>query len=362
MHPLTRPHLPDQAAEALRQAIRSGSLTGLLPGSRPLARTLGINPLTLAEAVKTLVREGWIVSAGPRKRFRIVGGGVDAPGAHKGHTRHIWFLTHEMLPRVDAVALQILSSLLMARRSWNIEHRSVPFFGQRALPRRWDDLLRTGRPDHLIVYSGHPGLASWAGGQALPTLYLGGDAGSESIPILGVDASAMVRTAAERLLALGHRRLCLPFCGFSTGFIERQREVLGDCLAAAGLPLVPAYHTPVVGASDPCDFRQTLEAVFAARAPSAFILFDWPQFLSVSGMIHERGLRIPVDVSLILLSEDRHLPWALPRPAHFRFPVGRVAQTVVRWIERGPPDPQARVSLPMVLDDGETLAPAAEAK
>ena len=362
MRPLPRPHLADQAAAALREEIRSGRLAGFLPGSRPLARLLGINPLTLAEAVKRLLDDGWLESAGPRKRFRIPPHDDRTDDASASRSRSLWFLTHGILPQVDAVALQILSSLLMARRTWNIGHRSVPFFGQRALRRTWDDLLRTGRPDHLIVFSGHPELATWACSHRIPTLFLGGDPGDEDVPILGVDASAMIRTAADKLLALGHRRICIPFCGHSDGFTERQREVLADRLATVGHPFVPSYHTPVVEKENPAAFLQALHPVFSARPPTAFILFDFPQFLTVAGLIHAHGLRLPQDVSVVLLSEDRLLPWALPRPSHFRFPVGRVAQTASRWIERGPPDPRARVSLPMVLDDGETLAPAPPGK
>lgn len=63
MKPLNRETLPDQAAEILRSAIRSGELR---PGQRlveaELAAQLGVSRIPIREAIRTLERDGLIVS------------------------------------------------------------------------------------------------------------------------------------------------------------------------------------------------------------------------------------------------------------------------------------------------------------
>lgn len=71
LEPRSRTPLPAQIARALASAIRSGRLRSgaLVPGSRSLARSLGVSRNTVAAAYEELQAEGWLSTSGPRGTF-----------------------------------------------------------------------------------------------------------------------------------------------------------------------------------------------------------------------------------------------------------------------------------------------------
>ena len=71
MHPITRPKALDLAAAALRRELQEQRFAGPLPGSRVLAKHLGVSPPTVAAALRCLAEEGLLVREGRRKAYRV---------------------------------------------------------------------------------------------------------------------------------------------------------------------------------------------------------------------------------------------------------------------------------------------------
>jgi hypothetical protein len=356
MEPLRRVTLADQAENALREAVRDGRFGDRLPGMRPLARALGINALTMAEAVSRLVADGTVETDGPRKRFRIVRG--SRSGKARSGIRKLLFLTSEPMHETKPVALEILSNLLLERPEWEIRHRVSGRDDGRPDQRYWNGLLKSEEAGHLLVFSGRPPLANWAVKRGIPTYFLGGDPGGAPVPVIGVDTALMVRRVLERLIVLGHKRICMPICGMPETFRERQRSEFERCLAEHGLPFVPNYNVPFVSQQDPDELARVLERVFRARPPTALLLIEWEHFIMASCVLRDRGLRIPKDVSVALLSHERNMHWHQPLIAHYQYPVAQVAKTLRRWIEKPPTDLHVKLSLPLELVEGSSLARA----
>lgn len=357
MPSLPRIRLAEQVAAHLRSDIAEGRLRGRLPGVRLLGSALGVSPPTVSAAVRLLADEGTLVYDGPRKRLRIAGPGVAGHSA-RPDARKILFLTPTPLAETNPVALEILSRLLMARPQWNIRQFSLASGYGKPSRRRWDGLVETEQPDQILVFSGRPELARWARARATPVIFLGGDPGPEKIPILGLRATEMLAVTLDHLLELGHRRICLPFCGHPPGLVERQREVFAAKFAERKVPFVPAYHTPASQDENPALLEQLARKVFDTRQPTALLALDWPHLLFLMGFAARRGLRIPEQASIVLLADERHIPWLTPRPAHFHYPLKKLVLTLVRWIESAPPSPDARLALPLTFDAAEGLAPA----
>ncbi|WP_035606288.1 substrate-binding domain-containing protein [Haloferula sp. BvORR071] len=357
MESLRRITLVDQAEAALREALREGRFGERLPGMRPLAEALAVNALTVGEAVSRLVADGTLVSEGPRKKFRIARHGRGGKSATR---RKVLYLTAEPMHEMKPVALEILSLLLLERPDWDVKHRAIGRSEGRTDRRRWDGLLKSEEARHLVYFGGHPAFAKWSLARGVPTVFLGGDTAREPVPMLGVNAALMIEQVMEKLIALGHTRICHPICGMPEGFSERQRRSMGKCLEAHGLPFVPNYHAPIVPKLDPDEFTRALAEVFKVRRPTALVVFDWEHFITASCMLREMGLKIPRDVSVAILSPDRHMAWHRPQIAHFRYPVGPIVKTLTKWIEAPPEDLRVSISLPLELFEADSLGRASK--
>jgi len=356
MEPIRRVKMADQAEVALRDAIRAGHFSDSLPGIRLLAGSLAVNPVAVAEAVSRLVADGTLSSEGPRKRFRIARSGRMGRSAMR---RKILYLTSESLHEAKSTAVEILSHLLLERPEWDFQHRAAGYGGEiRPNRRRWDGLLKSDAPDHVVAFGGRPELAKWTLDRGVPAYFLGGDSGELPVPMLGVNGALMIRQLMERMMELGHTRICLPICGMPEGFVDRQRRSMAEFLAGHGLPFVPNYHAPLIARDDRDEFAQVLRGVFKVRPPTALVLVEPEHFFTVSGVVQEFGLQIPRDVSMGMLISHRMFEWNVPRIAHFQFPVVQVAKTLARWIETPPEDLHIHVSLPLELVEAESLLPA----
>jgi DNA-binding LacI/PurR family transcriptional regulator/DNA-binding transcriptional regulator YhcF (GntR family) len=352
---LPRITLVDRIETSLREAIREGRFGDQLPGLRPLARALGVHSATLAEAVARLAADGTLISPGPRRKFRVAPRVSDGPPAIQ---RKILFLTVESLHEMAPEALEILSRILLERRQWDVKHRSIGNPGGRHYRRRLDALLASEDAGHLVAFNGSPELAKWALARRVPTCFLGGFCGDHSVPMAGVKGTQMLGKIVTKLIALGHSRICLPVCGMPEGFAERQRREMEACLTAHGLPFVPNYHVPFVPHHDPASLADALEKLLAVRTPTAVVVFEWKEFVTVTCVLSQHGLRIPRDVSVAVLKPQQAMQWHVPRIAHFGFPVAPAAKTVIKWIEDPPEDPNTRVALPLELVEAESLAVA----
>lgn len=356
MESLRRITLVDQAERAMREAIREGRFGDRLPGVRMLAGALGVNSVTVAEAVSRLVADGTLVSDGPRRKFRIARS--KGRGGKPLTRRKVLYLTAEPMHQVKPVAIEILSLLLLERPEWEVKHRAIGRSDDRTDRRLWDGLLKSEEAKHVVIFGGRPPLAKWSLARGVPAYFLGGDTAREPVPMVGVNSALMIREVMEKLIALGHTRICHPICGMPEGFCERQRRSMGECLEEHGLPFVPNYHAPLIPRQDAEEFVRALEEVFKVRRPTALVVFDWEHFTAASFVIQKHGLRIPEDISVAVLSQDRMMHWHLPRIAHFRYPVPQVVKTLIKWIETPPEDLRVSISLPLELVDGDSLGRA----
>lgn len=354
MESLRRITLADQTEAALRDAIREGRFGDRLPGFRPLAKALSVNPITVAEAVGRLVADGTLLSDGPRRKFRIVHNGR---GTKPVARRKVLYLTAEPLHEMVTVAIEILSQILLERPEWDVKHRTTGH-GKNGRPdrRRWDGLLKSEEAQHLVVFGGRPDFAKWSLDRGVPAYFLGGDSGRLPVPMLGVNAAEMLSRVMNRLMDLGHSRICQLMCGLPEGFCERQRRYMSKYLEERGLPFVPNYHAPIIPRSDPQELADALKEVIKVRPPTALVLFDWEHFITASCVLRDHGLSIPRDVSVAMLSQERMMQWHLPRIAHYKYPVVQVAKTITKWIESPPEDLNIQVSLPLEFVEEESLA------
>jgi DNA-binding LacI/PurR family transcriptional regulator len=163
----------------------------------------------------------------------------------------------------------------------------------------------------------------------------------------------------RHLLELGHRRI-----GAVTGppgwvATEARRESYRAALAGAGIPFDPALEVA-------SDFERAAGASAAAvllslpEPPTAIFAFNDAIAVGTMRAAHERGVRVPDDLSVIGFDDIAYATMVGPMLTTVRQPLGELGRTAVnlllRLLERPDSEPrQIELSTRLVVRD--TTAP-----
>lgn len=353
----------EMAAEAIKAELSAGRWTGRLPGSRVLAQETGVSQPTVAAALARLVEEGWIEHSGDRKAYRISGGNKLAQSPAAKTTRRLVFVTHLEVGELPDTTRKVIDATRrrIAELGWPVEFRTIDFVHAKSPRRSWDDVLPVDPDTSMIAVFGRPAIAEWAERRNARMLFLGGIGQGHSIPVIGLKSSMMVDDAMERLIALGHRQIVLPLCERPPTFAEGIKAVVKQRLEAAGVTYVASYHTPESDYMTPEITWRMMETAFTRTRPTALVFLDWKELVTTSCLLSKLGIRVPEDVSVILLNEQMEAGWFVPKLACFRFPIKRLAGALVNWVEGKPLTPEQRQPK-ADFEPGESLAALPTAK
>ena len=361
MKPIALTSKVDAAAAALREEIANGRWEERLPGARVLAEHLKVSPPTMAAALARLVTEGLISSSGERRSFRVV-----SQNRRKKQTvpepsrKRLLILTHEVQDQLTETSRNILQRLReqMAARQWKVESQVVDFLHVKNPQRAWNQSIQVDSGTSVIALYGSFALAQWAIRSKVRIFFLGGVTNGLPVPMAAVRSSTMAEAALAKLTGLGHWRIVLPLCDRAESFNQRIREVTKTAIEATGKPYIRNYHNPETDYLKPDVTWRIVESAFALDPPTAFVLLDWKELVTVHCFISRRGLRVPEDVSLVLLNDQMEAAWFHPGLARFRFPEKRLVQAMVRWLEEGDDGGNLSISPPADFIEGGTIAPA----
>ena len=362
MNPIERTSLVDRTAAALLSSLRAGQWTGLLPGVRVLCAALKVSPPTLQAATARLVEQGVLVSRGSRRKLEIAAGTAHRKqpartGAKSQMQKRVLCLTDDTLEQMSHLRLEILTQLRVRHRHWDVRHRVLNYTTARVPHRHWDEVLRTEHPDHLLVFGGNPVVAQWAKSRGVPVAFIGGDALPEKVPTVGFTPMTMVPEAVAELLRLGHRDICLPMFGLFPRLEEAQRAAFRAQLEAAGITFDPAWHTPSSPQTSADIVTNAMTAVAAKTMPTAIIAMTWNEFVSIHCFLSRHRMRIPEDVSVIVLRGSASLEWFRPSLSYFSLSAASACRIVQRWIDDGPSADNPIVGVSGKLIHGESTAP-----
>ncbi len=348
----------EMAAEAIKAELAAGRWTERLPGSRVLAEETGVSQPTVAAALARLVDEGWLEHAGDRKAFRIVHDAARLAAMRPEPARRVIFVTHLEVGELPDTTRKVIDATRrrVADRGWPTEFRTVDFVHAKSAHKSWDDVLPADPDVSMIAVFGRPAIAEWAERRGARMIFLGGIAQGHSIPVIGLKSSMMVDDAMQRLIELGHRQIVLPLCERPPTFAEGIKAVVKQRLEAAGATYVASYHTPESEYLTPEVTWRMMATAFARMRPTALVFLDWKELVTTSCLLSKLGIRIPDDLSVILLNEQMEADWFVPKLACFRFPIKRLAGALANWVAGKPLAPdqwQPKAD----FEAGESLAP-----
>lgn len=348
-----RRSLVERVAGTLTAEITAGRWKDLLPQERTLAGDCGVSRNTLRAALQRLRNQG-LVTAVRGQGYRITGaasiGGRSAPTVNT-----VVLLAPDPLPRLRP-ALGLL-----------IDELRVLLFKQGLLLEMHDgEHYRSGSPRLLAkLVARHPAVCwilmraneraqRWFVEERIPCLVSGSVFPGIDLPSIDLDLRAVGAHAAGRLLGLGHRRLLLMMEGNSAGMGVCESGFREAVEKSPGASVTAIMHS-----SDVDDVRGVLIKQMARRPrPTGILVTNSYFYLTVSGVLHQLGLRVPQDVSLICTDSDHFLPYMVPRASHYEFShqvfARKIAQKVGR-IASGEPLPRAHTRLVPAFAAGGSL-------
>jgi LacI family transcriptional regulator len=172
------------------------------------------------------------------------------------------------------------------------------------------------------------------------------------------DHAAGARTAADHLLALGHRRLGL--LGAPQEIRPGRERAAGVRSACGAFPKAEALIASVPFTVQAGQIA--LDEMLDSKDPPTALLIGGNQLLPVAlQVLHERNLDIPADISLVVFDGGpltRLLSPAIANVSRALDLVGRkAAELLLRLLEGGEPE---QILIPMTFDPGASCAPPKE--
>lgn len=363
MKPVIKSSTQELAAAAIREEIVAGRWEDRLPGARVLARRMGLSPPTVAGALAMLASEGWLSKPGERHAYRVVKkrrGGSKTEVTAK--SRRLLILTHEEPGFLTETSRKTLEQLreTATKKGWLVESQVVDFLHVKRAPNQWDRLIQTDPDTSVIALYGRTALAEWAIRRKVRMLFLGGVTNGLPVPMVAVRSSQMAELAFERLAALGHWRIVFPLCDRAESFKGPLRELTRKAVESTGNTYMPGYHNPESDYLTPDVTWRIVESCFATSPPSAFVFLDWKELVTAHCFLSARKLRVPDDVSLVLLNDQMEAAWFHPPLTRFRFPQQKLVRTMINWLETESAQHTERITLNADFIEGNSIGPPSD--
>lgn len=173
----------------------------------------------------------------------------------------------------------------------------------------------------------------------------------------GVDADAVLldnnrggAMGAEHLIGHGHRRIGLVAAPAAQGAVDERQEGFCNALARAGIDQDPKLIQWGNDVKEAGGYNATMQLLAAKPRPTALFAVNNVRTLGMLRAIHDSGLRVPEDISLIGFDDSPWLSLLSPPLTTISQPIYEMANEAVRLLMRRiesegePPQVVARMS------------------
>jgi DNA-binding transcriptional regulator YhcF (GntR family) len=354
---IERRSIAAQLADRIEREIHAGTWRGELPGKRTLADRYGVNVKTAAAAMELLGQRGLLGPAGAGRGREILSRSKIRVTRRQQSEKRLLIIRQATGP----LGIEDFQMLHRMGDAWQLSHGQVAWAGVdyprcKCPGRLLDSLIKRHAADALLLCVPEAGWSRQAAARR-PYYQIGGPYEAD-VPIsLGAYAIDLeVQRVVTHLRDLGHRRILLP----SEAMGDRMRKAIVDGLRGGG-EAKPEFgrwedYCPTFPESIPGAWSGYWGKSFASLRPTAVILFEDTHFLSLYGHCYTHGIRIPADLSVVLIGHESRFEWCRPRPTMLRYPANTAVAHFQRWLEGGL-KPIGRKFFDLELINGETVAP-----
>lgn len=321
-----KPSMAQYALGVMRQLLDRGEWNGYLPGERALALRLGVSRPTLHQALTTLEAEG-VLARRLKSTWRI----LSQARPSTTRPRKVIFLSPLGLEDLDQFTLHQYAVLAghLAERGFELEPMRLGSGRNGRSDAALKALANRLRPSAWVLHRCAPSIQQWFGQSGLAAVVMGSASAKLRIRSVDVDYRAAARHAVSQLLRLGHQVERIAY-------LMPAEKLIGHAEALAGMRQAAGGAEPRVVAipEAPEPMRAMIDELLReAPAPTALVLHRPLQALTVLSHLAWRGVRVPTELSLIVLDDNPVLAHVTPHPSRYHKDTAQFAAHLRKAIE-----------------------------
>ena len=334
---MRRLSIVDQCEQELERGIREGTWGKLLPGYRFLSESLGVSIPTVTRAAERLVDRGLLMSQGPRRALRVLAGPAGDKPAAIPLARGLLILLEKPWDKLSPNTRTILEGCGEAAKANGmlVHYAHMSYVDAVRQRRSWERVLKAHPSSHVLVTMGSNLMVEWAQARGLKVSLMGGMTRHKEVPVFGVYLPDLLGHALTELRKRGHERVFAPCIGL--------QKMVQDTIAvgmskATGVSAKDLIQEGLLINEPPMDNDAAVARVIRGLRESratALVVANFRSYqLYVTGMM-QAGIKIPEEVSVVLLMGDPEVAYLRPKPAHFEPPLELIKSRVRRWLMKG---------------------------
>ena len=224
----------------------------------------------------------------------------------------------ELVKSFEDIAVQHGQEVLVANTNYDPERMELCV--SRMLQRKVDGvaIMTSEMDDHLITEFHN---------RSIPLVFLDTGAAQKLVSNILVDYGAGIEAALDHVVHLGHTRIAFIAGPNKLPSARMRQEAFTACLARMGLnaDLVEQGNHQVGGGHD-----AMIRLLFADPRPTAVLASNDMSAIGALGAIHESGLRVPEDISLVGFDDIQLSSFTQPALTTVRLSREQIAQVAFR--------------------------------
>lgn len=315
----------EQVTQYLRDELRRGTWSEVMPGMDWLASELGVGIHTVGEALRQLEKEGLLVGQGHRRSRLIM-----QPKTPISSALRLRLLLFESSDAKEYYMVNLLHELREAGH--DAAFASKTLLDLRMDTKRLARFVQHESANAWVVRSAPRVILQWFENQPIPAFAMFGRVKETSLASILISKGSVYVEIVHQLVSLGHRRVVFltrderrkPGPGLSERIFLSEMERHGIKTGK--------FNLPDWGTS-PEDFHRYLDVLHAHTPPTAFIVSEPALLLVVQQYLALRGMRAPDHVSLICADPDKAFDWFRPAISHISWDHRVIVRRIVNWAD-----------------------------
>ncbi len=332
-----RNSLVHETASTLKQWIATGVLKDVLPGELDLKKRLRVGRDTLRLALQLLVDDGWAEPSVQGRKRRIHVQKLSGIKKRAQAKLPVIFLSPYSVEQGQTLLELEETQKRLVEMGRELQFVSPDIFHLKDPEHQLENLLQTHPSAAWILCASNEPIQKWFDKRGLPTLIHGWPYPDITLPYVTKDWEPAGFHAGLQFIRHGHRNI---------GMFEYVERGVGAMLIERGLRR--AIETAGNGAKllmfkdhrTPESIAKAYESAFKLKErPTAMVLTSSNHLLTSFSWLISKGIRVPDDVSLVVMPNDTWYSEFYPPLCHYKpntksFSHG-LAERVLELVEYG---------------------------
>lgn len=273
-----------------------------LPGMRTISCRYHATRRTVEHALRHLEDLGVITPAehGKKRQINLAKLRKAAALQGRGESHRIVFISNSSSANLPFMAREFYEVFhaYCDREGFELSYIKIP-----AAAIELRSMLAALQPQGAVLYTIPPDFADEVALLQIPAIGIGTIC--PRIPTFYADYSNLLIEAFERAQAAGHRRITAPiWSNVEDSIYTRLSSALEERFSGTEEVFSKRYNLPLIEGDTVQDQYAVLRDLFRYTPPTCIILGGINEYMTVASFCLQEGLRIPADLSVIVLSDD----------------------------------------------------------